>query len=437
MSEKLENAKGTRDFLPEEKILRDKITNKLVQVFELYGYSPIETPILMRYEVLSAKFAAGEESDAMKETFKLKDQGDRDLGLRFDLTVPFSKFVGINPNLKMPFKRYEIGKVYRDGPIKLGRYREFWQCDVDIVGCSKMTADAEIILLSLDAFKRMGLDAYMEVNNRKLLQGLLLDCGVRESLLISAMISLDKLDKYGKESVLKEMDENGIMPESGEMILELFGKIKATKNNSERINLLRTVVKSDLAKQGLLEIESLMTFLDNCEANQVVLNAALARGLGYYTGTVFEGHLKNSKITSSVCGGGRYDEMIGQYLDAKVKNQFPAVGISFGLDVICEAIKIEGITVPKTVTQVFIIPIQTQKQCFELAKVLRENDIRVDIDLIGRGISKNMDYANKQEIPFVLFVGPDELAQGKVKLKDMKSGNEELIGVEEVMEKVK
>jgi len=135
---KLLTAKGMRDFAPQEKILRNKVVEKLVRVFERYGYVPLETPIVERFDVLSAKYAAGEASDAMKETFRLKDQGDRDLGLRFDLTVPFSRFVGMNPNLKMPFKRYQIGEVFRDGPIKLGRYREFWQCDVDFVGSENM-----------------------------------------------------------------------------------------------------------------------------------------------------------------------------------------------------------------------------------------------------------------------------------------------------------
>ena len=149
---KLQLPKGMRDFGPEEKILRDKIVNTLKYVFELYGYVPLETPIVERYDVLSAKFAAGQESDAMKETFKLKDQGKRELGLRFDLTVPFARYVAMNPNLKMPFKRYQIGEVFRDGPIKLGRYREFWQLDADLVGSKEMLADAELIKMTLDFF---------------------------------------------------------------------------------------------------------------------------------------------------------------------------------------------------------------------------------------------------------------------------------------------
>src|SRR3990167_5293613 len=159
----LQLPKGTRDFSPEEKIVRDKIVNTLKEVFELYGYAPLETPVFERYEILASKYAGGAE--ILKETFRFKDQGDRELGLRYDLTVPLARFVSMNPNLKMPFKRYQIGEVFRDGPIKIGRLREFWQCDVDIIGIKSMAADAEVIKLSLTAFKKLNLNPKIKVNN--------------------------------------------------------------------------------------------------------------------------------------------------------------------------------------------------------------------------------------------------------------------------------
>src|SRR3989344_3470705 len=174
----IETAKGVRDFPPEDKIIREELVSKLIKVFQNYGFSPLETPSIERLDTLTAKFAAGAESDAAREIFKLKDQGARDLGLRFDLTVPFSRFVAQNPNMKTPFRRYEVGRVFRDGPIKLGRYREFWQCDVDIAGCSSMKAEAELILLALDAFKALELDAFIEINNRKLLFGIMELCEI-------------------------------------------------------------------------------------------------------------------------------------------------------------------------------------------------------------------------------------------------------------------
>jgi len=172
----LQLPKGTRDLKPEEMIARNKVIGILREIFEVYGFSPLETPVLEKYEILAAKYAGG--SEILKETFRLKDQGKRDLGLRYDLTVPLSRFIGMNPNTKMPFKRYQIGEVFRDGPVESARYRQFTQCDVDIVGCREMTADAEIIALISRAFEKLGLDCVIKINSRKLLNDILNYCKV-------------------------------------------------------------------------------------------------------------------------------------------------------------------------------------------------------------------------------------------------------------------
>ncbi len=429
---KLLTAKGMRDFAPQEKILRNKVVEKLVRVFERYGYVPLETPIVERFDVLSAKYAAGEASDAMKETFRLKDQGDRDLGLRFDLTVPFSRFVGMNPNLKMPFKRYQIGEVFRDGPIKLGRYREFWQCDVDFVGSENMISDAEIVKLSLDAFKELGLNAYLVINNRKLLQGLLIDCGVDESKLEQVIIIIDKLAKIGPKGVADELEKLGLPSSVIESINDVF-IIKGT--NTEVLEKLGKKVVCPLAVEGLKELKELYSYLDDESIKNVVINISLARGFAYYTGTVFEGYLRESEIKSSICGGGRFDDMIGMYLGSKEK--YPACGISFGLDVISEAMKLQGLGKDKTVSKVYIIPIGCVKECFKIAQQLRDAGINTDMDIVGRNISKNMKYANTLSIPYVVIVGEEEMKQQKVKLRDMKSGKEELMSVDDVIKKLK
>ncbi len=426
------NAKGTRDFPPQEKILRNEIVKKLVGVFERYGYLPLETPIIERFDVLSAKFAAGETSDAMKETFKLTDQGNRELGLRFDLTVPFSRFVGMNPNLKMPFKRYQLGEVFRDGPIKLGRYREFWQCDVDFVGSDSMISDAEIIKLSLDAFKELGMNAYLEVNNRKLLQGLLLDSGIDKSQLNEVIIIVDKFKKIGKDGLREELETLKISDAIINKIIDLFF-IKG--NVEEKFEELSKIVVSDLGVEGLKEIKKLFFYLSEDEKKNVEFNIGLARGLGYYTGTVFEGFLRESKITSSICGGGRYDNMVGDYLGTDKK--FPASGISFGLEVITEAMKLKGLGQKKSVALVYVVPIGCVKEAFEVAKKLRDSGLNVDMDIVGRSISKNMKFADAMEIPYVVLIGEEELKQGKVKLRDMKSGDEELLSVKEIVQKLK
>ena len=423
----VEMAKGTRDFPPEDKIIREKLISELKGVFESYGYSPLETPSIERLDTLTVKFAAGTESDAAKEIFKLSDQGNRELGLRFDLTVPFSRFIALNPNLKMPFKRYEIGRVFRDGPIKLGRYREFWQCDVDIAGASSVKAEAELLLLSLEAFKKLGLDAYLEVNNRKLLFGLMDHCNIPAEKRETVIITVDKIAKYGEDVVRKELMDKYIDKHAIDKLLQVF---TTRGTNEEMLELLEPMATSEIGKEGLKELKELFSYLKFVEHGKIVLNIALARGLAYYTGSVFEGFLRNSKVTSSICGGGRYDNMIGMY--ASNNRQYPAVGISFGLEPITDALKLNNPDLRKTVTELYIIPIQTFTESLVIATTLREAGLDVDIDLMERGISKNLDYANSLKIPFVAFIGETELKDQKIKLKNMVNGTEKLLTLDEV-----
>lgn len=428
----IEMAKGVRDFPPEEKIIREELVSKLTTIFQQYGFSPLETPSIERLDTLTAKFAAGTDSDAAKEIFRLSDQGNRDLGLRFDLTVPFSRFIALNPSLKMPFKRYEIGRVFRDGPIKLGRYREFWQCDVDVAGIKSVKAESELLLLALDVFNALKLDAYLHVNNRKLLYGIMDACAVPDDKKETVIITIDKLDKYGWSAVKKELQEKGLSESSINAIVELFS-LKGT--NQELLDQLTERVTSAYGKEGVAELQELFSYLKFVEVGKIVFNPALARGLAYYTGTVFEGFLNDSKITSSICGGGRYDNMIGMYADNK--RDYPAVGISFGLEPITDALKLQGAADKKTVTQLYIIPIKTYPQSLIIATKLREAGLRVDIDMMDKGVSKNLDYANTLKIPFVGFIGEAELEQQKIKIKDMNSGTEQLLSLEEAYDVIR
>ena len=207
---KLELARGFRDFPPEEKILRDKILSEMKKVFEIYGFVPLETPIVERLDVMTLKSIFCEQSDVVSEMYTFKDQGGRELGLRYELTFQLARFVAMNPQLRMPFKRYQIGTVYRDGPIKAGRYREFYQCDVDIVGVPGVIADAEIISLLNFLFKCLNLEVNIEVNSRKLLNDVLDWVGIPKPLQESTIISLDKLKKIGKQGVLEELQVKGI-----------------------------------------------------------------------------------------------------------------------------------------------------------------------------------------------------------------------------------
>jgi histidyl-tRNA synthetase len=412
----LQLPRGMRDFPPEEKILRDEVISVLKGIFELYGFSPLETPVVERWEVLSAKYSGGEE--ILKETFKLTDQGGRQLGLRYDLTVPLARFVGMNPTIKRPFKRYQIGTVYRDGPIKKGRTREFYQCDADIVGSSSPLADAECVQLALDVFEKLGIDVEVKINNRKVLYELAQAAEIPEELTEAAILSLDKLEKIGPDGVLREMIERGIARTSAERFLSGAQDREALKKG-----------------EGYRELEPVLSALRD---PRVVWTPSLARGLSYYTGTIYEVYAKNSSVTGSLAAGGRYDNMIGQFLGGSEK--IPAVGISFGLEPILEVLKEKHSEriVRKTVTQVYVIPFKTLlAEGRAICQQLRRAGIKTDMDFSAKGISDGLKYANAYEIPFVVIVGPDEVAAGKVKLRDMRSGEEKLLTVDEVPHQIK
>lgn len=425
----LMNAKGTRDFSPEEKIVRQDVIDRLRNIFELFGFVPLETPIIERYDILASKYAGGAE--ILKETFTFKDQGDRELCLRYDLTVPLSRFVGMNQNIKLPFKRYQIGRVFRDGPIKLGRYREFWQCDVDIVGTKSMMADAECIKIAQQFFESEGFDVIIEINNRKLLDGIMESLKIPEDKRIDVILAIDKIKKVPVEDIEKELATKGIKKEKVDELLKIF---KKGGKNMDELERLRKIVKTKSGIEGLDEIEELLSYVDE---KNVDFSVSLARGLAYYTGTIFEVFLKDqSKFKSALCAGGRYDNMIGAFIGGD--KEFPAVGISFGVEPITDIMKLEGkVEVRKTNTKVFVIPIQTQKESVKIVDELRKVGINADIDIMGRGISKNLNYVNAMGIPFAVFVGEEELKQKKVKMKDMRSGKEELLSVVDVCVKLK
>ncbi len=415
------NAKGTRDYAPEEKILRDRIFAKITAVFERYGFVPLETPILERYDVLSSKYTGGAE--ILKETFKLQDQGKRELGLRYDLTVPLSRFLAMNPQLRMPFKRYQIGPVFRDGPIEQGRVREFYQCDADIIGVKNEVADAECLNAALDAYKEIGLDVFIKVNNRKILQGIIEYSGEKKQQ-ESVILTIDKLYKVGVEGVSKELRGKGIAQEVITKILEILS-LQGT--NDKKLTQLEKILPQN---EGIQELQRLLHYVNN--KKDLEFDVSLARGLAYYTGNIFEIVLRSKELGCSVGGGGRYDKMIGEL--AGNNKEYPAVGISFGFERIFGILK-KDIT-QKTLCQIYVIPIKTFDKSLAIVQQLRDKKINCDVDLLQRNVGKNLEYASKLGIPYVLFIGEDELQQGKLKLRDMQSGTEELLKVEDVIKRL-
>ena len=411
--------KGVRDLLPEDKIIFDKITAVLRQTFESYGFNPIETPALERMEILSSKYAGGAE--ILKEVFKLKDQGGRDLGLRYDLTVPFARVIAMNPNLKMPFKRYQIDRVWRDGPIKLGRYREFWQADVDIVGAKSIMAEAELLAIAKTVFDRLKLDINIETNNRKLLNRIIEFSGAKKEKADDIILSLDKLEKIGEKEVAKELEAKGIDKKTIDKVMKIVS-----------VSSLDEIEKLIGKCEGVDELKELLRLAKSFGV-EIKINPTLARGLSYYTGTVYEVYLKDNEIKSSVAAGGRYDKMIA--LLAERNEETPAVGISFGIDVIADAIKLSGkLGTRKSVVDVYVVPIgDVSEKAISLVQALRKEGVNADLDLMNRGVTKNLNFANSYGIRFVIFLGQKEIEQKKVKLRDMEKGEEKLVTVEQVV----
>lgn len=426
----LRNVKGTRDMLPADKLIRDSLIAKLKVIFEKYGYNPIETPALELQDTLSSKYAGGAE--ILKEVFTLKDNADRDLGLRYDLTVPFARVVASNQELKRPFKRYQIDRVWRNGPIKLGRYREFYQCDVDVVGISSMAAEAELWKMIDEFFSELAVPIVIRVNNRKILSSIMKYAGISSDLEEAAILSLDKLAKIGASGVRAELEQKGLFKDAIDKLLEIC----APSDKSAKAITIEQLKKRIPDCLGIKEMEEALAFAKSFGVTSVEFDSSLARGLSYYTGTIWEAFFIDNKITSSIGGGGRYDNMIGSFTNSK--DVVPAVGTSFGLDVIIDGLKFLGkLQQRESVVRAYIIPIKTLEESIKVLQQLREVGINADIDMNGKGPSKNMEYVNRYKIPYVIIIGGDEISSGKFTLKDMLTGEQKQLSVSEIITTLK
>jgi histidyl-tRNA synthetase len=336
----------------------------------------------------------------------------------------------MNPQTKLPFKRYQIGSVFRDGPIKAGRYREFYQCDVDVVGVSSTLADAEIISLLSFVFKKLNLDVVIEINSRKLLEDIMEVIEIPKDKKITTIITIDKLKKIGRKEVKKELILKGIAEEKCEKLLEV---LLVEGSNLEKLEKIKNAIgdsKVANLKRGVEELTELFSYLESFKVDYLFL-PSLARGLGYYTGPIYEVFLKNTIIMdSSIAGGGRWDNMIGKYLN-KEESSFPATGVSFGLEPIMEIIKKRDGLGSSTTAKLFVIPIGKENinSAISITQKIREQNIPTIIDLMNKSVSKNLDYADKLKIPFVGFLGNDEIKENRIKIKNLMTGKEELLEV--------
>ena len=411
---KIQNVKGCYDFLPNEQKVRNYINDILKETFESYGYLSIETPILSYYDMLSDKY--DEENDILKEIYKLKDQGDRNLGLRYDLTVPFAKFIALNKNnIKLPFKRYEISKVFRDGPVKVGRDREFTQCDIDVVGLSGQEIEAELISLYLRAFNKMNIEVIIKYNSRNLMRGIVEELIENKENISNVITIIDKIDKITKQEFISSLKDYGIKEEVSNKLLEYF------KLDLKGITKVFKNINNELIKKGLEELNNLTNLLKVLKINKsCIFTPSLARGQEYYTGNVFEVYEKNGLLTSSIGGGGRYDNMITEFIDDG--ETYPAVGVSFGLSSLYELLKNKEEFTRSNEIDIYVIPLNTFKDSFIISEKLRNIGLNVLLELENKKLKKCLDFANKEEIEYVLIIGEDELKEEKLQLKNMKDG---------------
>ena len=415
----IQNVKGGYDFLPKEQRIRNYINSILKDTFERYGYQPIETPILCYFDMLAGKY--DENNDILKEIYKLKDQGNRSLGLRYDLTVPFAKFIALNKNkIKYPFKRYEINKVFRDGPVKVGRDREFTQCDVDVVGLSGEIIEAELISLYVEEINKLNIPIIIKYNSRKLMSSLILESGIKEELISSTITIIDKITKLTDEEITKYFLDIGLNSNQITKLLEYF-KLDL-KELTKRFKKTNNII----LLEGINEINNLTKYLRKLKLlKYTVFTPSLARGQDYYTGNVFEVYESTGKLTSSIGGGGRYDKMITNFIDDG--NTYPATGISFGLTSIFALLKDREDLNKETNLDIFVIPMNTPIESLKIVNELRTMGFKVDMEMENKKIKKSLDYANKEKIPYVIIIGEDEIKNKYLKLKSMSDGNEYLI----------
>ena len=401
---KLMNVKGTYDYMPNDMKIRNNILDVLRKNFESYGYLPIETPMINYYELLSYKYS--DDAEILNEIYRLTDQGERDLGLRYDLTVPFCKVVGLNKDLSLPFRRYEIGRVFRNGPVKAGRTREFYQCDVDVVGIDNRYIEAEQILMAVNTYKELGIDVVVKYNNRKLMSGLIELAGISNEKIDSVIGIIDKLEKVSRkdlEDMLKELDIDG------NTIKKLFNLFEKNFDDYKALD-------NEKVQEGISELDEVNNYLRELNIiSKCEFTPTLARGLSIYTGIVFEFYDKEKRITSAIGGGGRYDKIITNFMDNG--NSYPAIGLSFGLEPIFVILKQE---MAKTrLIDIYMVPLDTNVEVLKLATTLREKGYKVLIEMNKKKIGKCFEYAERNNIKYVMIIGENEVNSGTYKIKDM------------------
>ena len=420
---------GFMELLPNEQILFNQMKEKIENTYKKFGFLPLDTPIIELSEVLLAK--AGGETE--KQIYRFQ-KGDTDLALRFDLTVPLAKYVAKNyGNLSFPFRRYQIGKVYRGERAQKGRYREFYQCDIDIIGDGELDLinDAEMPSVIYAIFKELGFEDFtIKINNRKILNGLFESVEQKENS-VEILRIIDKIEKIGKQSVIEEFQKLGLKEKQIKNIID-FIEIEGTSD--QKIEKLENLgIQNETYKKGVEELKAVIknVKLFGVPESNFTVDLTIARGLDYYTGTVYETFLNDYREIGSVCSGGRYENLAEYYTNKSL----PGVGVSIGLTRLfyklneLNIIKAEK----KSVADILIVPmVENLEEPIKLATKLRNMGINTEIYLNDKKLKAKFKYADKLEIPYVIVMGEDEIKSGEITLKDMKTGEEEKLPIDEV-----
>ncbi len=425
---------GFMELLPNDQIRFNEIKEKIQKSYEKFGFLPLDTPVIENSEVLLAK--AGGETE--KQIYRF-NKGDSDLSLRFDLTVPLAKYVAeYYGELSFPFKRYQIGKVYRGEKAQAGRFREFYQCDIDIIGDGSLSImhDAEIPSVIYTTFKSLGFEDFtICINNRKILNGMFEYLKLSEKS-VEILRIIDKIEKIGKENVIQELKNLQVEEDKIDTIMK-FLEIKGTSD--EKIEDLRNLgIDTETFNQGVDELETVIKQIRICKVpdKNFKVDLSIARGLDYYTGTVYETFLDNYKKLGSVCSGGRYENLAEYYTDKKL----PGVGISIGLSRFFYQIDKENIieNKNKSISKVLVVSMSDEQMGYSLdiATTLRNAGINTEVFLEDKKLKAKFKYADKLSIPYVAVIGEDEMKNSAVTLKNMETGEQETLSVNEVIAKI-
>ena len=425
---------GFMELQPNEQVLFNQMKAKIEESYKRFGFLPLDTPVLELSEVLLAK--AGGETE--KQIYRFT-RGDTDMSMRFDLTVPLAKYVSQNyEELQFPFRRYQIGKVYRGERPQRGRFREFYQADIDIIGDGELNIlnDAEIPSIIYTTFKKLGFDDFtIRINNRKILNGLFENLElVKESTDIMRII--DKIEKIGEDNVKLELLELGIVEKN---VIEILKFISINGNNDEKLKQLEKLnINNKMFNQGLMELKEVVKYIRLFGVPEANFNVDLtiARGLDYYTGTVYETFLNEYKQIGSVCSGGRYDNLAENY----TKKSLPGVGISIGLTrLFYQLNELKSIKVEKeSISDVLVISTSEDvSKCLPVANIFRENGIDTEVYVNNKKLKSKFKYADKLKIPYVAIIGEDEIKNDKVSLKNLSTGEQNIGTVVEIVEILK